>query len=54
MGQVIIADPGRSPFDEICERCQKKFDAEVKEWEIDDKKVKAHGWLLIVGSLPST
>ena len=54
VGQVIIADPGRSPFDEICERCRKKFDAEVKEWEIDDKKVKVHGWLLIVGSLPST
>ena len=51
--QVIIADPGRSPFDEVCKRCRKKFDAEVKEWEIDCNDIKAHGWLLIVGSLPT-
>jgi predicted nicotinamide N-methyase len=51
VGQIIIADPGRPPFDEVCARCQKKFDAQVKEWEIDNNDVKAHGWLLVVGSL---
>ena len=51
--QVIVADPGRPPFDEVCERCQQKFDAEVKEWDVSGDGVKAHGWLLIVGSLPS-
>lgn len=46
--QVIIADPGRPPFDEVCERAQKKWGAELKEWEVT-KPSKARGWLLIVG-----
>ncbi|MEE2658656.1 MAG: methyltransferase domain-containing protein [Candidatus Latescibacterota bacterium] len=50
--QIIIADPGRPPFDEVCEKAEKKFDAEVKEWEVK-KPGKAQGWLLIVGSLPT-
>jgi predicted nicotinamide N-methyase len=50
--QVIIADPGRPPFDEVCEKAEAKFDAEVKEWEVK-RPVTAHGWLLIVGSLPT-
>jgi len=48
--QVIVADPGRPPFDEVCQRCEEELDAEVKEWRVEDPK--AHGWLLIVGSLP--
>ena len=52
--QVIIADPGRSPFDEVCEKAKKKLGGEVKEWEVKKKPVKAHGWLLIVGSLPGS
>lgn len=46
--QVIIADPGRPPFDEVCERAEKKWGAELKEWEVTTP-TKAHGWLLIVG-----
>jgi predicted nicotinamide N-methyase len=46
--QAIIADPGRPPFDEVCERAEKKWGAELKEWEVK-KPTKAHGWLLIVG-----
>ena len=48
--QVIIADPGRPPFDQVCERCQRDLDAEVKEWQVDEPR--ASGWLLIVGGLP--
>ena len=48
--QVIIADPGRPPFDEVCSRCERELDAEVKEWRCDEPR--ANGWLLIVGSLP--
>ena len=51
VGQVIIADPGRPPFDEVCEKAEKKLGAEIKEWST--KVPKSHGWLLIVGSLPS-
>ena len=46
--QVIVADPGRPPFDDVCERAQKKWGAELKEWEVT-KPSKARGWLLIVG-----
>ena len=50
--QIIIADPGRPPFDQMSERCVAQFDAEIKEWEIDEP-VKASAYLLIIGSLPS-
>ena len=48
--QVVIGDPGRPPFDELCEKAEKKLGGEVKEWSVDEPK--AHGWLLIIGSLP--
>ena len=48
--QVVIADPGRPPFDQVCERAEKRLGGEVKKWQV--KKPKASGWLLIVGSLP--
>ena len=48
--QVIIADPGRPPFDEVCSRCERELDAEVKEWRCDEPR--ANGWFMIVGSLP--
>ncbi len=46
--QVILADPGRPPFDEVCERAEKKWGAELKQWKVS-KPTKASGWLLIVG-----
>ena len=49
--QVVVADPGRPPFDEVCERCQKELGGEVKEWSVDEPR--ARGWLLVVGSLPA-
>ena len=51
--QIIIADPGRPPFDDVCEKAEKELGGEVKEWSVKGP-VKAHGWLLIVGSLPTT
>ena len=50
--QIIVADPGRPPFDELCERAEKNLGGELKEWEVR-RPVKTHGWLLIVGSLPT-
>ncbi|MBT4496661.1 MAG: methyltransferase domain-containing protein [Gemmatimonadetes bacterium] len=49
--QVIIADPGRPPFDEMTNRCSAELGAEVKEWEVEDP-VKATAFLMIAGSLP--
>jgi len=49
--QVIIADPGRPPFNEMSDRCVAELGAEVKEWEVE-YPVKAEAYLLIAGSLP--
>ena len=49
--QVIIADPGRPPFLEICDRCCDKLGGVTKDWELSGS-VQASGTLLIVGSLP--
>jgi len=49
--QVIVADPGRPPFQEVAERCADKLGGITQDWAIDDQ-VKASGTLLIVGSLP--
>jgi hypothetical protein len=30
--EILIADPGRPPFDELCTRCVQPGDAEVLPW----------------------
>ena len=49
--QIIIADPGRPPFDEVCDRCTVEFGGVVKEWSVKEPAA-SNGYLLIVGSLP--
>ena len=51
VGQVIIADPGRPPFQALSEKVVDKIGGEVKEWELDEE-IKAEAYLLIAGSLP--
>ena len=48
--QIVIADPGRPPFHEMCDKVIDKIGGEVKEWSVDDE-VKAHAFLLVVGTL---
>jgi predicted nicotinamide N-methyase len=50
--QIIIADPGRPPFDTVCEMAVKKLGAEVIQWEVKSP-TKVNGWLLIIGGLPT-
>lgn len=50
--QVVLADPGRPPFNQVCERCAEKLGGQTKEWNVDEGAVTANGTLLIVGSLP--
>ena len=47
--QIIIADPGRSPFLKLAKRCIKNFDAELIDVEIS-KPNKKEGYLLIIDS----
>ncbi len=49
--QVVLADPGRPPFEEVCQRCTEKLGGGTKEWSVEEP-VRASGTLLIVGSLP--
>jgi len=47
VSQVIIADPGREPFEAVAKKSMKKFDALRIEREIDDP-VKAYGFLCVI------
>jgi predicted nicotinamide N-methyase len=51
VGQIILADPGRPPFNTVCERSIAELGGETKAWSVDEP-IKASGTLLIVGSLP--
>ena len=50
--QVILADPGRPPFEEVCRRCADGLGGVTKEWHVEEP-VRASGTLLLVGSLPT-
>jgi len=45
--RIIIADPGRSPFFKLAKKCERKFGAELVEWDIHYPK-RAAGYLLII------
>ena len=49
--QVILADPGRPPFEEVCRRCAEKLGGVTKQWAVEEP-IRASGSLLIVGALP--
>ena len=44
---IIIADPGRSPFNKLAKRCKKEFGAELLDVEMDNP-YKEDGYLLII------
>jgi predicted nicotinamide N-methyase len=49
--EILLADPSRPPFDDLCARCQQECDTEVLDWEMN-KPVAASGVILrIVGNL---
>jgi predicted nicotinamide N-methyase len=47
VGKIIIADPERSPFFELSERCVDKFYAELEPWSVDEP-LRASASLLII------
>lgn len=50
--QVIVADPGRPPFEDVCRRCSDELGGVTKDWHVEEP-VRASGTLLLVGSLPT-
>lgn len=47
--QIIIADPGRSPFMKLARRCKKSFNATLEPYSITQPKSDS-GYLLIIKS----
>ena len=45
--KIVIADPERSPFLKLAEKCQQKFYAEIEPWSVN-KPRRATGTLLII------
>jgi predicted nicotinamide N-methyase len=45
--KIVIADPERSPFFEVAERCEDRFCAEVLDWKTS-RPVNARGALLLI------
>jgi predicted nicotinamide N-methyase len=51
--EILIADPGRPPFDELCERCVQQGDAEVIPWTMTTPVAEAGQILRVVGAAPT-
>jgi hypothetical protein len=49
VADILIADPGRPPFDELCARCLRQDAAAVLAWAMTTP-VKESGWILRVRS----
>jgi hypothetical protein len=47
--QIIIADPGRSPFMKLARRCKKSFNAKLEPYAITKPKADS-GYLLVIKS----
>lgn len=45
--QILIADPERSPFFEVAERCEKHYCAEVIDWQTNSE-IKAQGAIMVL------
>ncbi|HEY5865176.1 MAG TPA: hypothetical protein VI542_06430, partial [Candidatus Tectomicrobia bacterium] len=50
VAEILIADPGRPPFDELCERCVQQGDAEVIPWTMTRPVAEAGQILRVVGT----
>ena len=53
VAEILIADPGRPPFDELCERCVQQGDAEVIPWTMTTPVTEAGQILRVVGAAPT-
>jgi predicted nicotinamide N-methyase len=53
VADILVADPGRPPFDELCARCLEQGDAEVLAWATTTP-AKESGRILRVGGAADT
>jgi predicted nicotinamide N-methyase len=47
--EILLADPGRPPFDELCARCVQHGDAEVLDWAMPKPIAESGRILRVVG-----
>src|SRR5262245_3540321 len=50
VAEILLADPGRPPFDELCARCMQRGDAEVLTWEMTTPVAESGRILRVVGN----
>ncbi|HSX77276.1 MAG TPA: hypothetical protein VLQ80_01700 [Candidatus Saccharimonadia bacterium] len=54
VAEILVADPSRPPFDELCARCLQHGDAAVLAWATTTP-VRENGWILrVVGAAEAT
>jgi len=51
VAEILVADPGRPPFDELCERCAQQGDAEVLDWVMTTPVSERGRILRVVGAV---
>jgi len=50
VAEILVADPGRPPFDELCARCLQQGDAEVRAWATTTPVRESGQILRVVGA----
>jgi len=50
VAEILVADPGRPPFDDLCARCVQQGDAEVLDWEMPRPVAESGRILRVVGN----
>ena len=50
VAEILVADPGRPPFDELCARCVQQGDAEVLDWAMTTPVAESGRILRVVGA----
>lgn len=50
VAEILVADPGRPPFDELCARCAQHGDAEVLAWAMTTPVAECGQILRVVGA----
>jgi len=53
VAEILVADPGRPPFDELCMRCMQQGDAEVLDWVMTAPMAERGRILRVVGTTSS-
>ena len=50
VAEILVADPGRPPFDELCARCLQQGDAEVLTWAMTTPVKESGRILRVIGA----